>query len=116
MRLLASLSFAAGLTAAAMSEAQSGVGTFFAVVGPDAVIARSSGVDRATKVDTGKYTVRFSRPVDQCAVTASPLGGAGGQASVAFSNSVPREINVSLFSKAGAPANRAFNLIVFCAS
>jgi hypothetical protein len=117
MRVLASLLIAGGVVGAAVSEAQSfGVGTFFAVVNGKGAVARSSGVERAQKIGGGKYAVFFNRPVDGCGVAASPLGKAGGQASVDFDQNNPNRVVVSTFSQAGIKIDRAFNLIAFCAS
>ncbi len=82
----------------------------------DGVVHRSSGVDRASKISVGRYAVVFTRPVNSCAATASPLGLAGGQASVAFNLSDPSRVEVVTLSNVGTPVDRVFNLIVLCAS
>ena len=114
MRMIAAVALATTLYASPAAAQSFGVATFFATVKGTGVTLLSSGVQASAKTGgPGKDRVTFTRPITSCAFVASPLGGVGGQASVARQGQ--KHVNVSTFSSAGGAANRAFNLIVFCA-
>ena len=113
MRMIAAVALATTLYASPAAAQSFGVATFFATVKGTGVTLLSSGVQASAKTGPGTYRVTFVRPITSCAFVASPLGGLGGQASVARQGQ--RHVNVSTFSSAGVARNRAFNLIVFCA-
>jgi hypothetical protein len=113
MRMILAIAIATMLYTGPAAAQSFGVATFFATVGALGETQRSSGVQASEQTGPGKYRVTFTRPITSCAFVASPLGALGGQASVKRQSQ--KHVNVSTFSSAGAAANRAFNLIVFCA-
>ena len=113
MRMIAAVALATVLYTGPATAQSFGVANFFAYVKANGVTSLSSGVQASTKTGPGKYRVTFKRPIASCAFVASTRGSLGGQASVERQGQ--RHINVSTFSSAGGAANRAFNLIVFCA-
>ncbi len=105
------------LTGTATVSAQSyGFAAFSAVVAKSGTTTRSSGVQSSTRLKKGSYLVVFSRPVNSCAYTASPVGKKGGQASVQPVGGQPAQIRVYTFNKAGKPANSGFVVQVSCSS
>ena len=113
MRMIAAVALATVLYTGPAAAQSFGVATFFATVGVQGGTQLSSGVQASAKIGPGKYRVTFTRPIVSCAFVASPLGGLGGQASVKRRGK--KHVDVSTFSSSGGAANRAFNLIVFCA-
>jgi hypothetical protein len=114
MRTITAAVALATMLYAGPAAAQSfGVATFFASVSTLGETQHSSGVQASEQTGPGKYRVTFTRPITSCAFVASPLGAVGGQASVKRRGQ--KHVDVSTFSSAGGAANRAFNLIVFCA-
>ena len=113
MRTIATVALATLITAGPAAAQSFGVATFFATVKISGETLRSSGVASSERTAPGKYQVTFVRPITSCAFVASPIGSVGGQASVARQGQ--NLVNVSTFSSTGIAANRAFNLIVFCA-
>ena len=114
MRMIAAIALTTVLYTGPAAAQSFGVATFFATVQANGETLQSSGVQASAKTGgPGKYRVTFTRPITTCAFIASPLGGVGGQASVARQGQ--KHVNVSTFSSSGGAANRAFNLIVFCA-
>ncbi len=96
------------------AEAQTYTAQYFAVINANGATARSSGVDSSTRPSTGVYQVVFNRPeLRNCAVTASLLGTVPGMLSM----QVPvngKTATIRTFTKAGAAANRAFQMTVLC--
>jgi len=111
--MIAAVVLATVLSASPAAAQSFGVATFFATVQGTGVTVLSSGVQASAKTGLGKYRVTFTRPITSCAFVASPLGALGGQASVKRRGQ--KHVDVSTFSSSGGAANRAFNLIVFCA-
>jgi hypothetical protein len=116
MRIVAAAMFAAALCAASPAAAQSfGVASFFAAVNSQGTTLRGSGIQGSGRTARGRYVIRFSRPITSCAFSATVRGSIGGQAAIAGAGSNDDRIAVLTFSTAGIAANRAFDLIAFCA-
>jgi hypothetical protein len=93
-----------------------GFANFSAEVNANGSTQRSLGVQNSTRSSTGIYVINFTRDVDGCFIVAGPHGAIGGQASVQSVATDPRRIRVYTFSRTGQPANRAFVVLVNCAS
>jgi hypothetical protein len=93
----------------------SGVANYFAVIVKTGDTKRGSGVESSARIAGGKYEVLFSREVADCALVASVNDAHGGSASARAKAANPNLIVVNTFAANGAPANRAFTVMVSCA-
>ncbi len=93
-----------------------GYATFSAVGNAAGGTVRSAGVQGSSRTATGKYQVEFSRPIAACAVVAATNSPAGGHASAKAVAGKPSLLEVWTFDKAGTATNRAFTVLVNCAS
>ena len=91
--------------------------TLFAVVNPNATLARGYGAVKAVHVATGDYEVDFGRRLLKCVFTAT-LGSSGsapvGYAGVVGRNNVKAGVYVHMFNSAGTVTDAGFHLIVAC--
>jgi len=74
---------------------------------------RGSGVTGSAKLATGQYEVVFNRDVTGCSYQAT-MSITQGEAVVQPRTSVPNGVFVGTSTSAGAAADRAFHLAVFC--
>jgi hypothetical protein len=90
----------------------------WAVVDIAGALARNKGVASSQKLGTGDYLVTFNQDVSGCSYVAS-IGGpttsnVPGEISPAQRTGVAAAVEVETYSSAGANADRAFYLAVFC--
>jgi hypothetical protein len=98
------------------------VDELFAVVEADGTLSRGNGVASVTKLaSAGQYVVNFERNVRGCSyagnlgVTGAAGAEADGTLSLQGASSNPTNgVFVWTFNTAGAPTNRAFQVIVDC--
>jgi hypothetical protein len=113
--------FAAGACLAAVSAAGAqtfgfGFANFSAAVTGSGAVVAGSGIQASSRATRGVYLITFTRDVSTCAIVGSPRGGAGGQVSIAPSQSDPTQISVFVFSKTGVSADLGFTLVASCSS
>jgi hypothetical protein len=85
----------------------------WAVINVSGTTGRGSGVTGSAKLATGQYEVVFNRDVTACSYQAT-MSTVQGEALVQPRTSVPNGVFVGTFTSAGASADRAFHLAVFC--
>jgi hypothetical protein len=85
----------------------------WAVINASGTTGRGSGVTGSAKLATGQYEVVFNRDVTGCSYQAT-MSITQGEAVVQPRTSVPNGVFVGTFTSAGAAADRAFHLAVFC--
>jgi hypothetical protein len=82
------------------------------------VVARSENANACNIFGIGAYEVILGNNVNQCTVTATlglPGGGAPPAGEIAVSQgSANNRVRVQTRDSVGAPANRAFHLVVAC--
>jgi len=116
LTLVSAIIFAAVLTGAvqAAPDGALGIALMSAQVNSTGSLARGSGAISSTKLDgAGQYEIIFDRDVTTCtySVTGNTLQGEPlAQPRTGTANGV----FVGTYSSAGAPADRAFHLLVFC--
>ena len=116
MRIVAGIVLASALCPAGPAAAQSfGVASFFAAVDAQGTTLQGSGIQASKRAARGQYIVVFTRPVTSCAFATSVRSKTGGHASVSGPGGNDQRVVVKTFSSAGAVANRAFDVIAFCA-
>lgn len=96
-------------------------GPLWAVVNPDATLARGAGVESVTPDGVGSYIVGFVQDVTLCAYTAT-VGFSGdtgvppdGAATVVGAFEQPTAVYVTTYNQAGTATERGFHLLVTCA-
>ena len=85
----------------------------WAVINVSGTTGRGSGVTGSAKVGTGQYEVVFNRDVTTCSYQAT-MSVSAGEVIAQPRNLVPNGVFVGTFTSAGAAADRAFHLAVFC--
>ena len=85
----------------------------WAVINVSGTTGRGSGVTGSAKVATGQYEVVFNRDVTACSYQAT-MSISPGEAVAQPRASVPNGVFVGTYTSAGAAADRAFHLAVFC--
>ena len=90
----------------------------WAVVDSAGALSRNKGVGSSQRLGTGDYLVTFNQDITGCSYVAS-LGGpttsnTSGEVSPAQRTGVAAAVEVETYSSAGASADRAFYLAVFC--
>jgi hypothetical protein len=88
------------------------------VVDTSGALARNKGASSAQKLGAGQYLVTFGQDVTGCSYQSS-VGGpttsnTPGESSPAQRNGVNNAVEVQTYTSAGALADRAFYLAVFC--
>lgn len=120
-RIKHSLAVLAGAAAFAMAVATTaaparaaGFGTFFAMLNANGGVVRSSGVELATKMVTGKYEVTFNRDVATCASVVSVNGAIAGYGVVRKKSGTTDVLQISVFNRSGALADLPLTVFVLC--
>ncbi len=90
----------------------------WAAVDSAGALARGKGVSSTQKLGTGDYLVTFNQDVTGCSYVAS-VGGpttanTPGEVSPAQRTGVTQAVEVETYTSAGANADRAFYVAVFC--
>ena len=90
----------------------------WAVVDSAGALSRNKGVASASRLGLGDYLVTFNTDVTGCSYLAS-LGGptttnTPGEISPAQRTGVATAVEVKTYTSAGAAADRAFYVVVFC--
>ena len=85
----------------------------WAVINVSGTTGRGSGVTGSAKVGTGQYEVVFNRDVTTCSYQAT-LSVTQGEVIAQPRSLVPNGVFVGTYSSAGAAADKAFHLAVFC--
>jgi hypothetical protein len=85
----------------------------WAVINVSGTTGRGSGVTGSAKLATGQYEVVFNRDVTACSYQAT-MSITQGEAVVQPRTSVPNGVFVGTYTSAGAAADRAFHVAVFC--
>ena len=85
----------------------------WAVINVSGTTGRGSGVTGSAKVATGQYEVVFNRDVTTCSYQAT-LSVTQGEVIAQPRSLVPNGVFVGTYSSAGAAADKAFHLAVFC--
>ena len=85
----------------------------WAVINASGTTGRGSGVTGSAKVGTGQYEVVFNRDVTTCSYQAT-LSVTQGEVIAQPRSLVPNGVFVGTYSSAGAAADKAFHLAVFC--
>jgi hypothetical protein len=122
MRNFAALSLLVAGSIVCSTTSYAAVKIFFAVVGPDATIARGNavGIDRSPGAVAGAYIVRFPQKVSDCAyvATVGPAQGSindVGIVTVTTSFDSDKAVFVQTRDKTGqSVVDRGFHLIVVC--
>ena len=95
------------------------VNVLFASVNADGTVANSSGGVTVSKPATGRYAVRFSQNIKECAFTATPANTAGpfvpiGVIGIGDELNHPEGAYVWTMDTAEADQDMGFHLVVVC--
>jgi hypothetical protein len=85
----------------------------WAVINVSGTTGRGSGVTGSAKVGTGQYEVVFNRDVTTCSYQAT-MSVTQGEVIAQPRSLVPNGVFVGTYTSAGAAADKAFHLAVFC--
>jgi hypothetical protein len=85
----------------------------WAVVNLSGTTGATSGVTGSTKLNTGQYEIVFNRDVTGCSYQVT-MSQTQGESLAQPRTGVPNGVFVATYTSAGAQADRAFHLAVFC--
>ncbi len=85
----------------------------WAIINASGTSSRGAGLTGSAKLATGQYEIVFDRDVTACSYQAT-MSITQGEAIVQPRTGVPNGVFVGTYTSAGAAADRAFHLAVFC--